>query len=122
MWVASSMVSLSGTYGSPVDMNPTLQPQSRHDYTVWRSMDRAPKEGYPIQHVDLLMEDGSIEKNAHWAQDLSGEDQPPFRGWFVPVERDDGSVNFNRQVAGEIKAWAEIRSEPNSLSENTSTD
>lgn len=90
-----------------------LLPQSRHDYTIWRSMDRAPKEGYPIQHVDLLMEDGSIVRNCHWAQDLSGEDQPPFRGWFTPVYRDNGSLMFNRQVDGPIKAWAPVE-EPSS--------
>jgi hypothetical protein len=33
---------------------------------------KIPKDGYP----------GYRECIGHWAQDLSGEEQPPFRGWF----------------------------------------
>lgn len=65
-------------------------------------MDRAPKNTYPIQHVQLLMDGGEIVKDAHWAQDLSGEEQPPFIGWFIP----DGTGRGYREVRGEPRAWA----------------
>lgn len=34
--------------------------------------------------LDVMMPDGAIIR-AHWAQDMSGEEQPPFRGWFRKV-------------------------------------
>lgn len=77
--------------------------QFRHDYTVWRSMDRAPKN---CEEVQLLMKDGRVVRNAHWAEDLSGEEQPPFIGWFIPVYRDDGNRLRFDQVPGEPVGWA----------------
>ena len=32
--------------------------------------------------VEVKMRDGTVQR-AHWASDLSGEEQPPFEGWFV---------------------------------------
>lgn len=32
--------------------------------------------------IEVILPDGTVV-NAHWACDESGEDQPPFRGWFV---------------------------------------
>lgn len=46
-----------------------------------RPMDTAPKDATEI----LLSVEGAGSPAwivAHWAQDLSGEEQPPFRGWF----------------------------------------
>lgn len=31
--------------------------------------------------LGVMMADGEIVR-AHWAQDMSGEEQPPYRGWF----------------------------------------
>lgn len=45
----------------------------------WRSMDSAP---HNATWVKVKMADGRVLR-AHWASDLSGEEQPPFRGWFV---------------------------------------
>jgi hypothetical protein len=46
----------------------------------WRGM-----TFHPVCHdVWVLMRDGST-KVAHWAEDLGGEEQPPFTGWFVAV-------------------------------------
>jgi len=42
-------------------------------------MDRAPKDGTWVQ---VKIEETQLIYRAHWAEDLSGEDQPPFRGWF----------------------------------------
>lgn len=44
----------------------------------WLSMSSVPKNATKIQ---VIMRDGT-KHEAHWAQDLSGEDMPPFRGWF----------------------------------------
>jgi hypothetical protein len=53
----------------------------------WMPMESAPINGYPssIQHVRGKLRDGSIVEDMHYAQDLSGEDQPPFKGWFEHV-------------------------------------
>jgi hypothetical protein len=45
----------------------------------WQHMDTAPKNA---TEVEVLTRDDKIVV-AHWASDLSGEEQPPFRGWFV---------------------------------------
>jgi hypothetical protein len=47
----------------------------------WRPIETAPKDGTKLlltndRHPQCLMIVG------HWAQDLSGEEQPPFQGWF----------------------------------------
>lgn len=47
----------------------------------WRTMDTAPKDGTEI--IVFSPRAGTKGKLiAHWAQDLSGEEQPPFRGWY----------------------------------------
>lgn len=46
--------------------------------TGWKPMCNAPKG----KHVQLLLKDGSVCQDAHWAQDLSGEEQPAYSGWF----------------------------------------
>lgn len=47
----------------------------------WSSMDKAPKDSTWI--VVKLQDDKIVE--AHYAFDESGEEQPPFRGWFKRV-------------------------------------
>jgi len=44
----------------------------------WRLMKSAPKTATWVQ---VRLKDGSIIR-AHYAEDLSGEEQPPFQGWF----------------------------------------
>lgn len=34
--------------------------------------------------VRVMLPSGEIHEDAHFAQDLSGEEQPCFSGWFVP--------------------------------------
>lgn len=89
----------------------TPQPDSaacseQDDRPLWRSMDSAPKESYPIQHVQLLMQDGKVVRDAHWACDMSGAEQPPFRGWFIPVRRDNGTVSYYTEACGTPQGWA----------------
>lgn len=45
----------------------------------WSRMDCAPKD---VTWVEVETTGGELCE-AHWASDLSGEDQPPFRGWFT---------------------------------------
>lgn len=50
----------------------------------WEPIETAPKwHG----EQEYLLEDGSVVVG-HWAQDLSGEYQPPFRGFFTKRGRD----------------------------------
>jgi len=37
-----------------------------------------------MQYVRVRTADGHILEPAHFAQDLSGDEQPAFSGWFVP--------------------------------------
>ncbi len=45
----------------------------------WWFIESAPKNS---TWIEVKLKDGTIHK-AHWASDLSGEEQPPFQGWFV---------------------------------------
>jgi hypothetical protein len=54
----------------------------------WEPIETAPKNATKI----LAVYPGGSEVVVHWAQDLSGEDQPPFEGWF----KDDTDTNGNR--------------------------
>ena len=51
----------------------------------WQPISTAPKDATEIR---VRMADGAVHERAHWACDLSGEGQPPFRGWFIPVISD----------------------------------
>lgn len=93
-------------------MTPTTSPPSElgaaHGSVTWLPMDTAPKEGYPVQFVRLLMQDGSIVENAHWAYG-GGEEQPAFGpAWFRPFLRSDGSVSSYYEVTGKPQAWASL--------------
>jgi len=48
---------------------------------TWRSMDSAPKDA---SWVRVRTRDGKVHR-AHYAEDMSGSEQPPFRGWFIEV-------------------------------------
>lgn len=47
----------------------------------WKPIATAPRNA---TKVEVRMSDGTIYKDAHWACDLSGDEQPPFKGWFIP--------------------------------------
>lgn len=49
---------------------------------------------YPPR-VRALLSDGMVVNDCHFAEDLSGEEQPAFSGWFIP----SGSHGF-RQAEG----------------------
>lgn len=54
----------------------------------WQPMDTAPTTG-PIVWVRVKCRDGRVT-TAHFAEDLSGDEQPPFRGWFESVGKGFG--------------------------------
>lgn len=71
---------------------------------VWQPMATAPKD---CTWIIVLTEEGD-EERVHWAEDLSGEDQPPFRGWF----KDHPSPNCGFiQVRGPFQGWKPCESE-----------
>lgn len=67
-----------------------LRPARQFDIpeNPWKTMDRAPKDCTWIEvKSDLEPRRKFVPTKtkvyvAHWAQDLSGEEQPPFSGWF----------------------------------------
>jgi hypothetical protein len=69
----------------------------------WDPMDNAPRPCTEIRGRD---EKGNLLEPMHYAQDLSGEDQPAFIGWFVPME---GGQGF-RQV--HPVEWQPLRATP----------
>lgn len=64
----------------------------------WLPMSSAPRNATEIEG---LMPHGTILR-VHFAEDLSGEDQPAFSGWFVP-----GGRNGFREVETPT-AWRPI--------------
>lgn len=83
-----------------------LHDRHRGDYSVavWQPMSTAPRDG---THVRLRGENGKVYENAHWAQDSSGEEQPPFAGWFEPVKGKDGHVDYMAEICAP-DAWQPI--------------
>lgn len=59
------------------------------------------------QKRPLPMADGAVIERAHWASDLSGEEQPPFQGWFRPVTGSDGRVLYYAGIAEPI-GWTDL--------------
>lgn len=60
----------------------TLREHLNPDAPGWQPMGTAPKNA---TEVTLKMNTGAIYPRAHWAQNLSGEEQPAFAGWFVQI-------------------------------------
>lgn len=65
----------------------------------WFPMHIAPKDGTEIW---VTTDCGEIYK-AHWAEDLSGSEQPPFKGWFRQLSRDCYVSCFPVQWAPVVK-------------------
>ena len=69
----------------------------------WRPMREAQKDS---TSVTVLMRDGTVHRIAHWASNTSGEEQPPYEGWFV--HKLDG--NYNVGIPEPI-GWRKIQAE-----------
>ncbi|MFA4971809.1 MAG: FYVE zinc finger domain-containing protein [bacterium] len=76
--------------------------------TTWNPMATAPRTA---QNVRVMMSDGTVHEEAHWASDKSGEDQPPFEGWFVAVRSEEtGAVVAYRGIPDPV-GWQPPRGE-----------
>ena len=60
---------------------PSLAEPSGSDDS-WQPIKTAPRNASWVQ---VMTSEGTVHR-AHWASDLSGEDQPPFEGWFIDME------------------------------------
>lgn len=76
--------------------DPRIAPQAES----WQPMAIAPHDA---TEVEVLTHDGTTLV-AHWACDLSGEDQPAFRGWFRAVNDSLGRFSHYGQILTP-KAW-----------------
>jgi len=60
-------------------LNPPDDIIYQYGKNAWKSIDEAPKG----EIVEVMLPDEKTIVEAHWASDLSGEEQPPFEGWFT---------------------------------------
>ena len=69
----------------------------------WSPMSTAPRNA---KWITLLTEDRGTQRivSAHYAEDLSGEEQPPFKGWFEETDAHGFS-----EVHGKLIGWKEDR-------------
>lgn len=87
------------------EYKPATSPEATGSAVPWQTISTAPKNGTSIE---VQMISGKVYEDAHWASDLSGEEQPPFEGWFVPVKSSvDGRVMGFSQIATP-KLWRPI--------------
>lgn len=59
----------------------------------WQDIETAPRDA---THIEVLLEDGTIHNDCHYAVDITGEWQAPFKGWFIPTST--GFVEINKPV------------------------
>ena len=64
----------------------------------------APKNATSIR---VKMKDGTIYEDAHRASNLSGEEQPPFEGWFIPARDEKGKAIYFKPI-DEPREWEPI--------------
>jgi len=79
-------------------LNPSDDIIYQYGENAWKTIAEAPK----AQTVEVLLSDEKTIVEAHWASDLSGEEQPPFEGWFVKA----GEHSYS-QIKTPV-AWREI--------------
>jgi hypothetical protein len=66
----------------------------------WEPIESAPKNA---SEIEVLLPSNEVIV-AHWAEDMSGEYQPPFRGWFKAVRDKEGKVRSYAQIETPV-AW-----------------
>lgn len=79
--------------------------------TAWHPIATAPKRA---RHLRVKMVSGKVYDDAHWASDLSGEEQPPFQGWFVPAGTFHGA-GFNQIDEPTHWAWPVLVNPPTTI-------
>lgn len=71
----------------------------------WQPMETAPKNA---TWIDVILEDG-MELEAHWSEDMSGEFQPKYAGWFIRrVDIDNPKIITGYQEIHDPIGWREI--------------
>jgi len=77
---------------------------------AWQGIETAEKKSRPSIIVETEItahgRTDKVEFIAHWAEDLSGEEQPPFRGWFYAT-----GYGF-AQLPGTPKRWRPLPAPP----------
>lgn len=69
----------------------------------WQPIATAPQDASEVR-----LRSGNGECIGHWACDLSGSEQPPFRGWFRSVTDSAGKVLYFTGIAPEPTHWAPL--------------
>jgi len=72
---------------------------------AWRPISSAPQT-----QEDVRVLNANGEHVAHYACDLSGEDQPPFRGWFTEVRDASGNLTRFQEVSPKPTHWRPLGS------------
>lgn len=70
------------------------------DLRDWRAMSSAPKNAKWVE-----VDNGVATIRAHFAEDLSGEDQPAFSGWFYAVKDEKDRTLYFAAVHPKPKRW-----------------
>lgn len=65
----------------------------------WKPIATAPRNA---QVISVRMKDGTVHWKAHFASDKTGEDQPPFEGWFI-----EGGLHWFKQIDEPVE-WMPI--------------
>lgn len=91
---------LSGkeAFANLLSVRPVPRPGEVHMVGIWQPMQIAPKD---CRWITVLTSEGD-EERVHWAEDLSGSDQPPYQGWFK--EHPSPKCGFI-QVRGPFQGW-----------------
>jgi hypothetical protein len=74
------------------------------DIEGWNTIDTA-----PLHQQDIRVLNAYGEHVAHYACDLSGEDQPPFKGWFAEVRDESGKVTRFEEVSPKPTHWRPLQ-------------
>ncbi len=69
--------------------------QLKMDLNDWKDISTSPKDA---SYFEVMMKDGKIIKDVHWASDRSGEYQPAFEGYFVKAQYEDGTKYFKQII------------------------
>jgi hypothetical protein len=81
----------------------------------WKPMDNAPRNATDILLLVHPETGYDYCRVGHWAEDMSGSEQPPFRGWF------ERAPHGFTELSGTPTAWMAIQSPPARGSDATAT-
>jgi hypothetical protein len=101
----TEMQAMKGAFESLEHSKQAIERTAASLIAAWFPLTSAPKDATEI--LALIDLNGELTtKVIHHAQDLSGEEQPPFSGWFYEVK--DGAHRYFNYVRGEIVGWLPV--------------